>query len=46
MQKVTTSRLLILDKGQTAFGEKVVVYETPGQVLKDTLQALIRYPFG
>jgi hypothetical protein len=46
VQKVTASRLLILDKGQTAFGEKVVVYETPGQVLKDTIQALIRYPFG
>ncbi len=46
VQKVTASRLLILDKGQTAYGEKVVVYETPGQVLKDTITALIHYPFG
>jgi hypothetical protein len=46
VQRVTASRLMILDKGQTARGEKVVVYETPGQVLKDTITALIRYPFG
>jgi hypothetical protein len=46
VQRVTASRLLILDKGQTAFGEKVVVYETPGQVLKDTITVLIHYPFG
>ena len=45
-QIVTTSRLLILDKGETAHGEKVVVYATMGQVLKDTITALIHYPFG
>ena len=45
-QIVTASRLMILDKGQTARGEKVVVYATPGQTLKDTITALIHYPFG
>ncbi len=46
VQKVTASRLLILDKGQTARGEKVVIYVSMGQVLKDTITALISYPFG
>jgi hypothetical protein len=45
-QIVTASRLMILDKGQTARGEKVVVYASMGQVLKDTITALIHYPFG
>jgi hypothetical protein len=45
-QIVTASRLLILDKGQTVRGEKVVIYATMGQVLKDTITALIHYPFG
>ena len=46
VQKVTASRLLILDKGHTARGEKVVIYASMGQVLKDTITALIAYPFG
>ncbi len=46
VQKVTASRLLILDQGQTARGEKVVIYASMGQVLKDTITALIGYPFG
>ncbi len=46
VQKVTASRLVILDKGQTAQGEKVVIYASMGQVLKDTITALIHYPFG
>ena len=37
---------MILDKGQSAQGEKVVVYASMGQVLKDTITALIHYPFG
>jgi hypothetical protein len=45
-QMVTASRLMILDKGQTARGEKVVIYASVGQALKDTLTALIHYPFG
>ena len=45
-QMVTASRLMILDKGQTARGEKVVVYASMGQALKDTITALIHYPFG
>ncbi len=46
VQRVTASRLLILDKGETARGEKVMVYASMGQVLKDTITALIHYPFG
>jgi hypothetical protein len=46
IQKVTASRLVILDRGQTVQGEKVVVYASMGQVLKDTITALIGYPFG
>jgi hypothetical protein len=45
-QIVTASRLMILDKGQTVRGEKVVIYASMGQVLKDTITALINYPFG
>jgi hypothetical protein len=45
-QRVTASRLMILDKGQTARGEKVVVYATMGLALKDTIAALVHYPFG
>jgi hypothetical protein len=45
-QRVTASRLMILDQGQTARGEKVVVYATMGQALKDTIAALVHYPFG
>ncbi len=45
-QKVTASRLMILDKGQSVQGEKVVIYASLGQVLKDTITALIHYPFG
>jgi hypothetical protein len=46
VQKVTASRLSILDRGQTVRGEKVVIYASMGQVLKDTITALIGYPFG
>jgi hypothetical protein len=46
VQKVTASRLMILDRGQTVQGERVVVYPSMGQVLKDTITALIGYPFG
>jgi hypothetical protein len=46
MQKVTASSLSILDRGQTVRGEKVVIYASMGQVLKDTITALIGYPFG
>jgi len=45
-QIVTASRLMILDQGQTARGEKVAVYASMGQALKDTIAALIHYPFG
>ncbi len=46
LQKVTASRLVILDRGQTVRGERVVVYDSPGQVLQETITALIHYPFG
>ncbi|MGB8644276.1 MAG: alpha-2-macroglobulin family protein [Anaerolineae bacterium] len=45
-QQVTASRIAILDAGQTVRGDKVVVYDSPGQVLKETINALIHYPFG
>ncbi len=46
VQTVMASRLLILDQGETVQGERVVVYPTMGQVLKDTIAALLAYPFG
>jgi hypothetical protein len=46
IQKVTASRLEILRKGETLRGERVVVYPGPADVLKDTIEALGRYPFG
>lgn len=46
VQKVTASRLVILGNGQTARGEKVVAYPSVGHVLRDTIDALLRYPFG
>ncbi|RMF36574.1 MAG: hypothetical protein D6759_03465, partial [Chloroflexi bacterium] len=46
VQKVTASRLVILDQGQTVRGERVVAYDSPGRVLQETITALIHYPFG
>jgi hypothetical protein len=46
VQTVTASRLRILNRGESAAGERVVVYASLGQVLKDTITALTDYPFG
>ncbi len=46
VQTVTASRLEILKRGETIRGERVVVYPGPADVLKDTIEALGRYPFG
>jgi len=46
IQKVTVSRLEILPAGQTATGERVVVYPGVGPVLADAIEALYNYPFG
>jgi hypothetical protein len=46
VQTVTASRLEILKRGETLRGERVVVYPGPADVLKDTIDALGRYPFG
>ncbi len=46
VQTVTASRLEILKKGETIRAERVVVYPGPGNVLKETIEALGRYPFG
>jgi hypothetical protein len=46
MQKVTVSRLDILRAGETATGERVVVYPGVGPVLADAIEALYNYPFG
>jgi hypothetical protein len=45
-QKVMVSQLKWLSNGESAQGERVVVYANVGQVLKDTIEALIQYPFG
>jgi len=45
-QVVTASQIDILMRGQSAQGERVVVYPGPGHVLAETIQALGRYPFG
>ncbi|MEJ2732194.1 MAG: hypothetical protein P8189_01275 [Anaerolineae bacterium] len=46
VQTVTTSRLEILQQGETMRGERVVVYPGPADVLQETIEALGRYPFG
>jgi hypothetical protein len=46
LQMVTASRLEILKKGEMVQAERVVVYAGPGDVLKETIEALGRYPFG
>lgn len=46
VQKVIASRLLILKQNETVRAEKVVVYASVGYVLKDTITALLGYPFG
>jgi hypothetical protein len=46
VQAVTASRLEILKQGETIRGERVVVYPGPADVLKETIEALGRYPFG
>ena len=46
VQTVTASRLEILKKGETVRAGRVVVYPGPGNVLKETIEALGRYPFG
>ncbi|MCI0397653.1 MAG: hypothetical protein L0322_22335, partial [Chloroflexi bacterium] len=46
VQKVTASRLVLLDKGQSVAGGRVVVYPSVGQVLQETITALVDYPFG
>jgi hypothetical protein len=45
-QTVKASRLALLRTGETAQGERVVVYRTVGEVLKETIDALTNYPFG
>jgi hypothetical protein len=46
VQAVTTSRLEILKRNETIHAERVVVYPGPADVLKETIEALGRYPFG
>ena len=46
VQRVTASRLEILQQGETIRGERVVVYPGPADVLQETIEALGRYPFG
>ena len=46
IQTVTASRLDILRQGETARGERVVVYPGAASVLAETIESLGRYPFG
>ena len=46
VQTVTASRLEILKKGEAIRAGRVVVYPGPGDVLRETIEALGRYPFG
>ncbi len=46
IQQVTASRLELLRAGETVSGQRVVVYPGMDLVLTDTIEALLRYPFG
>jgi hypothetical protein len=46
VQAVTASRLELLQAGETVSGQRVVVYPGMDLVLTDTIEALLRYPFG
>jgi uncharacterized protein YfaS (alpha-2-macroglobulin family) len=46
VQTVTASRLELLRAGETVSGQRVVVYPGISLVLTDTIEALLRYPFG
>lgn len=46
VQTVTASRLELLQAGETIAGQRVVVYPGMDLVLTDTIEALLRYPFG
>jgi hypothetical protein len=46
VQTLTASRLEILRMGETIRAKRVVVYPGPADVLKETIEALGRYPFG
>jgi hypothetical protein len=45
-QKVTVSRLALLQTGESVAGDRVIVYPGVGEVIKDTIESLIGYPFG
>ena len=46
VQTVTASRLELLRAGETVTGQRVVVFPGMDLVLTDTIEALLRYPFG
>jgi hypothetical protein len=46
VQTVTASRLELLRAGETVTGQRVMVYPGMDMVLTDTIEALLRYPFG
>jgi hypothetical protein len=45
-ETVTASRLALLQRGETVSGKRVVVFPSMGPLLQETIEALIRYPFG
>lgn len=45
-ETVTVSELRWLKPGESAEGEKVVAYPNIGWLIKDSVEALVQYPFG
>lgn len=45
-ETVTASRLALLRRGESVDGRRVLVYPSMAPLLQETIEALIRYPFG
>jgi hypothetical protein len=45
-ERVTASRLALLRQGESVDGRRVLVYPSMAPLLQETVEALIRYPFG
>jgi hypothetical protein len=45
-ETVTASRLALLRRGESVDGKRVLVYPSMAPLLQETVEALIRYPFG
>ena len=45
-EKITTSKLIWLKPGESIKAGRIIVYPGPGNLMKDSVDSLIRYPFG